>query len=160
MRGSFKPTAAVYQLEIPSLKAESPFEPSISLSPRFDAKHSTPTYSEIRSEIHPTIPLGQRGKGPLEGSLAFKIPSYLQLNFPTLPNSEECVTHSFLTLVGFPDFVSCKSLLGAESLRHIRICLPRWERFGKTVCWSIKFPRTYRPGKEMQEQLGSPSRRR
>jgi hypothetical protein len=68
-----------------------------------------PICSEIRSEIHPTVPLVQRGEGPLEGSSAFKIPSYLQLNFPTSPNPEECVTHSFLTPVGFPDSVSCKS---------------------------------------------------
>jgi hypothetical protein len=108
-RGSFKPTAAVYQLAIPSPKAESPSEPSTSFSPCFDAKHSTPICSEIRSEIHPTVPLVQRGEGPLEGSSAFKIPSYLQLNFPTSPNPEECVTHSFPTPVGFPDSVSCKS---------------------------------------------------
>jgi hypothetical protein len=37
------------------------------------------------------------------------IPSFLQLNFPTSPNSEECVTHSVSTPVGSPDFVSCKS---------------------------------------------------
>jgi uncharacterized membrane protein YgcG len=107
-RGSFKPTAAVYQLEIPSPRVESPSEPPTSLNPYFDAKHSTP-YTEIGSEIHPTVPLIQRGKGPFEGSSSFKTPSYLQLNFPTSPNPEECVTHSFLTPVGFPDSVSCKS---------------------------------------------------
>ena len=105
-RGSFKPTIAVYKLEIPSLKDESPSKPSNSLSSRFDAKHSTSICSEIRSEIHPTIPLAHKGKGPLEISLTFKIPSLLQLNFPTSPNSEECVTHSFLTPVSFPDPVS------------------------------------------------------
>jgi hypothetical protein len=109
MRGSFKPTAAVYKLETPSLKAESLPEPSTSLNPCFDAKDSMPIYSEIKSEIHPTILLAHRGKGPLKGSSAFKIPSYLQLNFPTSPNYEECVTHSFLTPIGFPNSVSCKS---------------------------------------------------
>jgi hypothetical protein len=108
-RGSFRPTAAVYQLETPSLKAESPSEPPTSLSPLFDAKGSMPIRSEIRSEIHPTIPSAHKGKGPLGGLSALKIPSFLQLNFPTSPNSEECVTHSFLTPIGFPDSVSCKS---------------------------------------------------
>ena len=108
-RGSFKPTTAVYQLEIPSLKAESPSEPSTSLNPCFDTKHSTPICFEIWSEIHPTVPLIQRGKGPLERLLTFKTPSYLQLNFLTSPNPEECVTHLYLTLVIFPDSVSCRS---------------------------------------------------
>jgi hypothetical protein len=80
-----------------------------SLSPLFDTKVSTPNCSEIRSDIHPTIPLVHKGKGPIESSLDFDIPSFLQLNFPTSPNSEECVTHSVSTPVGSPDFISCKS---------------------------------------------------
>jgi hypothetical protein len=79
------------------------------LSPLFDAKDSTPNYFEVRSEIHPTVPLAHKGKGPLESSSAFEVPSFLQMNFPTSPNSEERVTHSIPTPVGSPDFVSCKS---------------------------------------------------
>jgi hypothetical protein len=91
------------------LKNKSPSEPSTSLSPLFDAKDSTPNYSEVRSKIHLTIPLAQKGKGPLKSSSAFDIPSFLQLNFLNSPNSKECVTHSVPTTVGSPDFVSCKS---------------------------------------------------
>jgi hypothetical protein len=109
VRGSLKPTAAVYKLKTPQLKTKSSFEPSTSLSPLFDTKVSVPNCSEVRSEIHPTIPLVHKGKGPLESSSAFDIPSFLQLNFLTSPNSEECVTHSVSTPVGSPDFVSCKS---------------------------------------------------
>jgi hypothetical protein len=108
-RGSFKTTAAVYKLKTPSLKTKSPSKPSTSLSPLFDAKDSTPICFEIRSEIHPTVPLAHKGKGPLESSSAFEIPSFLHLNFPTSPNSEECVAHSVPTLVSSPDFISCKS---------------------------------------------------
>jgi hypothetical protein len=41
--------------------------------------------------------------------LAVDVPSFLQLNFLTSPNSEECVTHSVSTPVASPDFLSCKS---------------------------------------------------
>jgi hypothetical protein len=68
-----------------------------------------PNCSEIRSDIHPTVPLVHKGKDPIESSSAFDVPSFLQLNFPTSPNSEECVTHSISTPVGSPDFISCKS---------------------------------------------------
>jgi hypothetical protein len=108
-RGSLKPTAAVYKLKTPQLKTKSPSEPSTSLSPLFDTKDLTSNCSEVRSEIHPTVPLVHKGKGPLESSSAVDIPSFLQVNFPTSPNSEECVTHSVSTPVGSPDFVSCKS---------------------------------------------------
>jgi hypothetical protein len=109
VRGSLKPTAAVYKLKTPQLKTKSSSEPSTSLSPLFDTKVLMPNCSEVRSEIHPTIPLVHKGKGPLESSSAVDIPSFLQLNFPTSPNSEECVTHSVSTPVGSPDFISCKS---------------------------------------------------
>jgi hypothetical protein len=109
VRGSLKPTATVYKLKTPPLKNKSSFEPSNFLSPLFDNKVSTPNYSEVSSEIHPTIPLVHKGKGLLESSSAFDIPYLLQLNFPTSPNSEECVTHSVSTPIGSPDFVSCKS---------------------------------------------------
>ena len=86
-RGSFKPTAAVYKLKTPALKTKSPSKPSNFLSPLFDAKYSTPISSEIRSEIHPTILLAHKGKGPLESLSAFEIPYFLHLNFLTSPNS-------------------------------------------------------------------------
>jgi hypothetical protein len=108
-RGSLKPTTAVYKLKTPQLKTKSSSEPSTSFSPLFETKVSTPNCSEVRSEIHPTIPSVHKGKGPLESSSAVDIPSFLQLNFLTSPNSEECVTHSVSTPVGSPDFVSCKS---------------------------------------------------
>jgi hypothetical protein len=96
-------------LKFPPLKTKSSSEPSTSLGPLLDTKVSTPNYSEVMSEFHPTVPLVHKGKGPLENSSAFDIPSFLQLNFPISPNFEECVTHSVSTPVGSPDFTSCKS---------------------------------------------------
>jgi hypothetical protein len=68
-----------------------------------------PNCSEIRSDIHPTVPLVHKGKDPIESSSAFDVPSFLQLNFPTSPNFEECVTHSISTPIDSLDFISCKS---------------------------------------------------
>jgi hypothetical protein len=107
-RGSLKPTAAVYKLKPPQLKTKSSSEPSTSLSPLFDTKDLASNCSEVRSEIHPTVLLVHKGKGPLESSSEVDIPYFIQLNFPTSPNSEECVTHSVSTPVDSPNFVSCK----------------------------------------------------
>jgi hypothetical protein len=115
-RGSLKPTAAVYKLKTPPLKTKSSSKPSTSLSPLFDTKVSMPNCSEVRSEFHPTVPLVHKGKGPFESSSDFDIPSFLQLNFPTSPNSEECVTHLVSTPIGSPDFASCKF---EEPIPHI-----------------------------------------
>jgi len=106
--GSLKSTAAVYKLKPPQLKTKSSSEPSTSCSLLFDTKDLTSICSEDRIEIHPTVPLVQKGKGPLKSSSAVDIPSFLQLNFLTSPNSEECVTHSVSTPVVSPIFISCK----------------------------------------------------
>jgi hypothetical protein len=109
VRGSLKPTATVYKLKPPQLKTKSYFEPSTSCSPLSNTKDLASNYFEDRSEIHPTIPLVHKGKDPIAVSWTVDIPSFIWLNFLTSPNSEECVTHSVSTLVGSPDFVSCKS---------------------------------------------------
>jgi hypothetical protein len=108
-RGSLKITVVVYKLKSPQLKTKSSSEPSTSHSPLFDTKDLTSNCSKVRSEIHLTISLVQKGKGPLESSSVVDIPSFLQLNFSTSPNSEECVTHSVSTPIGSPNFFSCKS---------------------------------------------------
>jgi hypothetical protein len=109
VRGSLKPTTAVYKLKPPQLKTKSSSEPSTLRGPLFDTKDLMSNCSEDRSEIHLTIPLVHKGKDPLGGSSTVNIPSFLQLNFPTSPNPKECVTHFFSTPVSSIDFVSCKS---------------------------------------------------
>jgi hypothetical protein len=109
VRGSAKTTTAVYNIRHPQLKTKSSSKPSTSHSPLFDTKDLTSNYSEVRSEIHSTTPLVHKGKGPFECSSAVDIPSFIQLNFPTSPNSKECVTHSVSTPAGSLDFISCKS---------------------------------------------------
>ena len=66
VRGSLKLTTVVYKLKTTQLKTKSSFEPSTSRSPLFDTKVLTPNCSEVRSEIHPTIPFVHKGKGTLE----------------------------------------------------------------------------------------------
>jgi len=109
VRGSLKPIVVVYKLKHPQLKTKSSSEPSTSRSPLSDTKDLTSNCSEVRSEIHPTTPLVHKGKGHFECLLVVDIPYFLQLNFPTSPNPEECVTHSVSTPADSPDFVSCKS---------------------------------------------------
>jgi hypothetical protein len=77
VRGFHKPTATVYKLKHPQLKTKSSSKPSTSCSPLFDTKYLTSNCSEVRSEIHPTIPLVHKGKGPFESSSTVDIPSFL-----------------------------------------------------------------------------------
>jgi hypothetical protein len=60
-RGSLKTIVAIYKLKHPQLKTKSSSEPSTSHSPLFDTKDLTSNCSEVRSEIHPTIPLVLKG---------------------------------------------------------------------------------------------------
>jgi hypothetical protein len=91
-RGSFEATATVYKPKNPPLNTKFPSEPSTSYSPRFHTKNPKTDYSEIRIEIHQTFPSINKGKGPLERSLSFDIPSFLRQNFLVSPYSKECVT--------------------------------------------------------------------
>jgi hypothetical protein len=75
--GSLKPTTAVYKLKHPQLKTKSSYEPSTSRIPLFDTKDLMANCSEVRSEVHPIIPLLHKGKGPLEILSAVDIPSFL-----------------------------------------------------------------------------------
>jgi hypothetical protein len=53
VRGSLKPTTAVYQLKCPQLNTKSSFEPSTSHNPLPETINPTLTLSEVKSEIHP-----------------------------------------------------------------------------------------------------------
>jgi hypothetical protein len=96
-RGSFEATASINKPKNPLVKTKFPSEPLTSYSPLSDTKDLETDYSEFRSEPHPTFPSINKGKGPLERSLSFDIPSFLHQNFPVSPDSKECVTPPFPT---------------------------------------------------------------
>jgi hypothetical protein len=96
-RGSFEATASINKPKNPLVKTKFPSEPLTSYSPLSDTKDLETDYSEFRSEPHQTFPSINKGKGPLERSLSFDIPSFLHQNFPVSPDSKECVTPPFST---------------------------------------------------------------
>jgi hypothetical protein len=82
-RGSFEATASVNKPKNPLLKTKCPSEPPTSCSPLSDTKDLETNYSEFRSEPHQTFPSINKGKGPLERSLSFDIPAFLQVELPS-----------------------------------------------------------------------------
>jgi hypothetical protein len=96
-RGSFEATASINKPKNPLVKTKCPSEPLTSLNPLSDTKDLETDYSEFRSKPHLTFPSINKGKGPLERSLSFDIPSLLHQNFPVPPDSKECATPPFPT---------------------------------------------------------------
>jgi hypothetical protein len=96
-RVSLEATASVNKPKNPLLKTKYPSEPLTSFNPLSDIKDLETDYSEFRSEPHQTFPSINKGKGPLERSLSFDIPSFLRQNFPVSPDSKDCITPSFST---------------------------------------------------------------
>jgi hypothetical protein len=109
VRGSLKPTTAVYQLKRPQLNTKSSFEPSTSHNPLPETINPTLTLSEVKSEIHPTTFGIHKGKNPAMNLSEIDIPPTLQLDFPTSPSLEEYTIYSNSTPVGSPNYISCKS---------------------------------------------------
>jgi hypothetical protein len=108
-RGSLKLTPAVYQLKYPQLKTKSSSEPSNSRNPLFNTKDITSNFSEVRSETRQITSVVHTGKSLVETLSTVDISSTLQLNFATSHSLEEYFTHPISTLIGSPDYISCKS---------------------------------------------------
>jgi hypothetical protein len=97
VKGLSEENATVHKPKNPLLKTKYPSKPLASCSPPSDTRDPKTNYSEFRSETHQNFPSINKGKGPLERSLSFDIPTFLQQNFPVSPDSKECVTPSFPT---------------------------------------------------------------
>ena len=97
VRGSFEATASVNKPKNPLVKTKSASEPPTSGNPLSDIKDLETEHSEFWSEPHQTFPSINKGKGPLERSLSFEIPSFHHQNFPVSPDSKGCFTPSFST---------------------------------------------------------------
>jgi hypothetical protein len=91
-RGSLEATALVNKLKNPLVKTKCPSEPLTPHSPLSDTKDLEADYSNFRGEPHQNFPSINKGKGPLERSLSFDIPSFLHQNFPFSPDSKESAT--------------------------------------------------------------------
>ena len=75
-RGSFETTASANKPKSLPLKTKSAAEPPTLGNPLSDIKDLETEHLELRSEQHQTFPSINKGKGPLERSLSFDIPSF------------------------------------------------------------------------------------